>query len=93
MEVRRKLLIAGIATVPVLGAGGVAYAATTGASGQSGSSTISTAGTPDASTAADTAESSAPETAGELHGPEADGPGGHQDAPGTNVDHQFTGQE
>jgi len=25
--------------------------------------------------------------------PEVDGPGGHQDAPGANVDHQFEGSE
>lgn len=48
---------------------------------QSGSQTA-----PDTGTAAG-------ETAGEAGGVEADGPGGHQDPNGINVDQQFQGQQ
>lgn len=33
------------------------------------------------------------EASGEATSPETDGPGGHQDATGQNVDHQFNGTE
>lgn len=40
------------------------------------------------------AAAEAPDAAGtEVAGTEADGPGGHADADGQNVDHQFDGQE
>jgi hypothetical protein len=47
-----------------------------------------------ASTATARSESSgeSPETAGESE-TTSDGPGGHQDPPGQNVDHQFDGEE
>ena len=49
----------------------------------------STVEDPDAAGAAE-----APDTAGtESAGTEADGPGGHADAEGQNVDHQFDGEE
>ncbi len=48
--------------------------------------------TPDSASAA-TAEAPDSGSAAEKTSSEADGPGGHQDPPGANVDHQFQGQE
>jgi len=91
-------LIAAFAAVPVLGAGGIAYASTPTApvaaapSSQSTSAAgpqVEAAGTenPDATTPGDTTpEGPSPET-------QSDGPGGHQDPAGASVDHQFNGQE
>ena len=52
--------------------------------------------TPDVNTKASRAASSGEtntNSTGESTGTEADGPGGHQDPAGANVDHQFQGQE
>ena len=38
-------------------------------------------------------ESDPSDPSGEATAPETDAPGGHQDAPGQNVDHQFNGVE
>ena len=88
MDIKRTLLIGAAVVVPVLGIGGVAYAAS-----PSPAATSTTAVAPAAGTAAQ-AESEAPgapETG--AASAEVDGPGGHQDANGANVDHQFDGQE
>ncbi len=48
----------------------------------------------DESGAADAAEAGTPAAEGsEAAGTEADGPGGHEDPAGQNVDHQFDGEE
>ena len=39
------------------------------------------------------AKAAAPEPSGEVTSHETDGPGGHQDAGGQNVDHQYSGTE
>lgn len=81
MRIRHKLLIAGAVMVPVLGTGTLAYASTTGPA----------AGPTTPAVVTQTSEShGAPETTGAV---ESDGPGGHQDPAGSNVDHQFQGQE
>lgn len=85
MNIRRKLLIAGAVMVPVIGTGGFAYASVSGAAA---------APTPVTATAPQTSEApSAPESGTVVGTAEADGPGGHQDPAGSNVDHQFQGQE
>lgn len=49
---------------------------------------------PDAAGAAEAPDTAGTESAGtESAGTEADGPGGHADAEGQNVDHQFDGEE
>ena len=50
---------------------------------------------PDVAGAADAADASKAETSSttETTGAEADGPGGHEDPAGQNVDHQFDGEE
>ncbi|MDQ1360798.1 MAG: hypothetical protein QOJ44_1175 [Acidimicrobiaceae bacterium] len=98
MDIKRKFLIAGFAALPVLGAGGIAYASTPTAPVAAAPSSQSTSAagpqveavgteTPDATTPGDTTpEGPSPET-------QSDGPGGHQDPAGASVDHQFNGQE
>ena len=49
--------------------------------------------TPDTAASAEKAGVEAPETAGVEKAGVSDGPGGHADAPGSNVDHQFEGNE
>ncbi len=57
-------------------------------------STTEAAGTEAAGAAESTTEAAGTETAGtEAAGTEADGPGGHADPAGQNVDHQFDGEE
>ncbi|MCU1616548.1 MAG: hypothetical protein JWO98_4088 [Frankiales bacterium] len=90
----RRLLLAGGAAVALSAAGtGVALAAGSGpqapATAGTQASLVSTApsgqqATPDTST-----ESSAPEAESTV----SDGPGGHADPAGSNVDHQFNGNE
>jgi hypothetical protein len=43
--------------------------------------------------ASGTSQAKESEPGGEATSPETDGPGGHQDANGQNVDHQFNGVE
>jgi hypothetical protein len=93
MDIKRKLLIAGFAVLPALGVGGIAYASTPTSSAPTTATTPAAPGeaagteAPDAAAPGDTA----PETA--APGVQSDGPGGHQDPAGANVDHQFGGQE
>jgi hypothetical protein len=90
VNIKRKLFIAGALMAPVLGIGGLAYASTSGAATGPGATSVTTAtpssGAPDATEPAATAPE--PATA-----PGTDVPGGHQDPSGSNVDHQFQGQE
>ncbi|HVA08704.1 MAG TPA: hypothetical protein VNG12_18375 [Acidimicrobiales bacterium] len=92
MDFKRKLLVAGVAIMPVLGIGGLAYASTSSATGQTGNPAVTTTGpqSPDNTTTSDAPET--PSSTG-VAGTETDGPGGHQDPSGANVDHQFQGQE
>ncbi len=94
MELKRKLFIAGAAIVPVLGVGGLALASASGAT--TSPSTPITTPAPNTSSPQAPENSATSETADTAEEPgtaQADGPGGHQDAPGVNVDHQFGGQE
>lgn len=95
MDIKRKLLIAGFTALPVLGVGGIAYASTpTTPTAPASQSTTAPAPqaespgteTPDAAAPGETPDVSTP-------GSQSDGPGGHQDPAGANVDHQFNGQE
>lgn len=89
MNIKQKLLIAGVSMVPILGVGGLALSTASGAAPVPGTPSVSTqapaTGVPDAAEPAGTSP--------EITSPEADGPGGHQDSSGGNVDHQFQGQE
>lgn len=85
MNIKRKLFIAGALTAPVLGLGGLAYASTSGAATGPGATSVTTAAP---GSGADTPDAAEPATA-----PGTDAPGGHQDPSGSNVDHQFQGQE
>jgi hypothetical protein len=105
---RRKLVLGSIIALPIVGAGGVAYAVTLPSSQSTPPASVthpavngSAAATPSQVAAsnsttdiADTpgaqGATEAPETA---VAPETDGPGGHQDPNGVQVDHQFQGQE
>ena len=91
--IKRKLWLGGLIGLPLLGVGGTAYAASVPAAppnpppaatapavhAQQGTNTAGTHDAPDPSEAANSHET--------------DGPGGHQDPPGAQVDHQFDGQE
>jgi hypothetical protein len=93
-------ILSGSALAAMVLGGGVAYAAAT-----SPASTVSTpapavtqAVVTQAQNAAPGADSAAsatekPDGAAETATPETDGPGGHADANGVNVDHQFNGNE
>lgn len=96
MQLRRKLAIASLVAVPVLGVGGTVWVSS--ASG-AGATTVAPAGQPgsnlpaqsvDPAETADIPEQAGPEGAAAS---EPDGPGGHADPGGTNVDNQFQGQE
>lgn len=65
-------------------------AATDGDNVQSGDQ--STPDQPGAATGSESSGAENPEQSGESASP-SDGPGGHADAPGANVDHQFQGNE
>ncbi len=93
MNIKQKLLIAGVSMVPILGVGGLALSTASGAASGPGTPSVSTQApaTGAATGAPDAAEPAGTSTEGTS--PEADGPGGHQDSSGGNVDHQFQGQE
>jgi len=98
MNIKQKLLIAGVSMVPILGVGGLALSTASGAASAPGTPSVATqapatgagTGAPDAVEPAGTSPEA---TSPEATSPEADGPGGHQDPSGGNVDHQFQGQE
>lgn len=75
-------VIGGSVVAAVLVGGGVAFAAT------APQAAPASAPVAHAATTAATGEASTPETA-----TPSDGPGGHADANGANVDHQFNGNE
>jgi len=85
-----KSLIAtgGLAAVLVGGVAGVAVAATIHPA--SAATTVAAVQHVRATGPSQAKES---EPSGEATSPETDGPGGHQDVPGQNVDHQFNGVE
>jgi hypothetical protein len=77
----RKVIINSAAAAAILAGilgGGVAWASATPAPAPSGPAASNT---------------EAPEPAEGAEGAEADGPGGHEDPAGANVDHQFEGKE
>lgn len=90
------------ATLAVLAVGGTAYAATPAAAPSTpvhhsvstartgNQNTTGTDGTADQNTGTENAE---PTNGTEETSPETDGPGGHADTNGANVDHQFNGTE
>lgn len=90
---KRTLLIAAASTAGLVSLyGATAFAVSQTAAPVSPPATV-------ANTAASQAEATTPETASVTETPEtgtsatADTAGGHQDAAGTNADHQFSGQE
>jgi hypothetical protein len=100
MNIRRKLAIAGISLLSVVGIGAGVSAAQSSPSSTVAPAAVSTPApdttTPDATPEATTPESTtgaeapgAPEPAGEASLPG----GGHADPAGSNVDHQFEGVE
>ena len=96
MDLKRKLFIAGAAIVPVLGVGGLALASASGANPPSTSAPAPNTSAPGTSSPQSPDNSATSETTDAAEAPgtaQADGPGGHQDAAGVNVDHQFDGQE
>lgn len=99
---KRKVMIASIAAMPILSVGGVAYAATlhsgttapSPAVTQPAANTSQGAETPGVNDSPDTPGVNDPAEAPDTPGAhDTDGPGGHQDPNGVNVDHQFDGQE
>jgi hypothetical protein len=90
----RKLIAAGVLSAGLLAAAaGAAVAATAGHS--SAPQTRTTAVVHHLKAGAPAAQpKDGPEQSGEeATTPETDGPGGHQDPPGQNIDHQFGGVE
>jgi hypothetical protein len=92
VNIKRKLFVAGALMAPVLGIGGLAYASTSGAAAGPGTTSATTAAPSSGADTPDAAEpaATAPEPA---TAPGTDAPGGHQDPSGSNLDHQFQGQE
>ncbi len=60
---------------------------------QQGDQTTPDTGTSSEKAGVEAPETAATETAGSEKAGVSDGPGGHADAPGSNVDHQFEGNE
>jgi hypothetical protein len=99
--IKRKVLVGSLVALPLLGAGGAAYAATlhgatagpVPAASQPAGSTVQSGDTPEPN---DISDGPGTPTRAETPGTsssEADGPGGHQDPNGSDVNHQFEGQE
>ncbi len=88
MNIKKFLATGGLTAVLVGGVAGVAVAATIHPASQA---------TPAAAVqhvrVTEPSQAKESEPSGEATSPETDGPGGHQDAAGQNVDHQFDGVE
>jgi hypothetical protein len=91
----KKLLAVGAMTGGLMASvAGVAVASTSSPAATAKTTAVVHHAQAASSTAAQPAPSGEPsETSGEATSPAADGPGGHQDATGQNVDHQFNGTE
>ncbi|MBS2966551.1 hypothetical protein KGA66_26165 [Actinocrinis puniceicyclus] len=85
---RKAALLAGSAFVVAALSGGVAYAASAPAVSGAHQATATTAVTD-----GNQRQGSDTEQQGTESTRETDGPGGHADTPGANVDHQFNGNE
>ena len=90
MNFRQKLLIAGVAMVPILAAGSVALA--TASNAASGTDTQAVA-TQEPGTAAQDAAEPAGTMPEATSSTDLGGSGGHEDSNGGNADHQFQGRE
>jgi hypothetical protein len=84
MMIRKLLVVGALSGGLVASVAGVAVAAT---------SSPAAPAKPAAAVAHVSSSSSQPEPSREGVSHETDGPGGHQDTAGTNVDHQFNGTE
>jgi hypothetical protein len=84
MMIRKLLIVGALSGGLVASAAGVAVAAT---------GSPAAPAKPAAAVSHVSSPSDGPESSGEGTSHETDGPGGHQDAAGTNVDHQFNGTE
>jgi hypothetical protein len=88
MIIKRFLVAVGLSAVLVGGVAGVAAAATS----HPASAVRPTAAVQQLS-ASGPSQAKEQEPSGEATSPETDAPGGHEDAAGQNVDHQFNGVE
>lgn len=98
MQGKKKLsVIASLAVAPLIGgAAGVAVAALPAAAAPvpaAHAATFAVHSTASGHATGDPEDSQSEAPGSGEQQTKADGPGGHEDAPGTNVDHQFTGTE
>lgn len=98
IERARTALMGGLAALMIAGVGaGAAFAAGSDAPPYVMSGGTSTTVAAEAAETVDAVEApestGAPESAETEAGPDADGPGGHEDPVGQDVDHRFEGQE
>ncbi len=89
MSIRKLAAAIAVAAGLVAAAAGAAAATV----GQSAAPASTTAAVHHATAATATQPKDGPEQNGEESTAESDGPGGHQDPAGQNVDHQFDGTE